>query len=182
MLGPLLLRDTVSKAQISADDFIVFGGTFDPIHEGHLSIIRSSLELFSTVIVAATTENPWKADKPAPVALRKSMIELVLDAESLPRTREFGGQGVSIYPFDYQYSEEVVHELRTHSDRGTLYWAVGEDTAADVARWRNWTSLNVPVIVCPIIIELHATAIRTGNSAIHPALKDFVTAHKLYGL
>lgn len=180
MLGPLLARSAVSKSQIGADDFIVFGGTFDPIHEGHLSIIRSSLELFATVIIAATTENPWKSDKPAPIALRKEMIERVLAAEALPLTSEFGGKGISIYPFDYQYSEEVVTELRSHTERGTLYWAVGEDTAPDVPRWRNWALLDVPVIVCPIVIELHATAIRAGNSAVHPALTEFVTTHKLY--
>ena len=182
MLGPLLPRHTVLTTQIAADDFVVFGGTFDPIHEGHLSIIRSSLELFSTVIIAATTENPWKPDKPTPIALRKEMIELVLAAESLPLTDEFGGKGVSIYPFDYQYSEEVVSELRSNTDRGKLYWAVGEDTAPEVPRWRNWTTLDVPVIVCPIVIELHATAIRAGTTAVHPALSEFITTHNLYTL
>lgn len=180
MLGPLLPIATISNGQIEPDDYIVFGGTFDPIHEGHLSIIRSALELFGSVIVAATTENPWKSDKPAPVALRKEMINLVLQAEQLPLAAAFGAPGISIYPFDYQYSEEVVHELRAHTDRGKLYWAVGEDTAADVHRWRNWDQLNVPVIVCPVIIELHATEIRSGTSEIHPALVEFVRSHKLY--
>ncbi len=180
MIGPILPLANISRAQISPDDYVIFGGTFDPIHEGHLSVIRSSLELFSTVIVAATTENPWKPDKPTPVALRKEMIELVLVAESLPFTREFGGLGVSVYPFDYHYSEEIVHQLRTHTNRGTLYWAVGEDTAADVPRWRNWADLAVPVVVCPIQIELHSTAIRSGTGTLHPALTSFVSAHKLY--
>ena len=53
-IGQILIHVTMSK-ETSA----LYAGTFDPLTNGHLDIIRRALKLFDTVIVAVS-ESPKK--------------------------------------------------------------------------------------------------------------------------
>lgn len=162
------------------DDYAVFGGTFDPFHEGHARVTKSLTTLFQRVFVAPTATNPWKAERPTPLELRREMIRLVLEFDGISVSVGDPAPGtVVITSFPYVYAEELVRELRS-TQRGTLYWAVGEDSAAQVHLWRNWDSLGVPSIVHPIIEPVHAADIRAGTHDVHPALADYVRTHGLY--
>lgn len=164
-----------------ASAYVVFGGTFDPIHLGHVDVIRSLARCFSTTIVAPTAKNPWKHDEPepTPLELRLEMIELVLAAEGITLSPTPLDKGVHVLRQGYVYAEEVVKELREKRS-GRLYWAVAEDLADSVHEWRNWNQLDVPVAVLPIQHNIHATKIREGLEAIHPALQSFIVTKQLY--
>lgn len=177
----------------AAEDYVIFGGTFDPFHQGHAAVVRALAGLFRTVVVAPTEANPWKAERPSPLALRREMIRLVLEHEGMRAT--IGGinevqvpaEGAApseprivITEIPYVYAEELVREFR-RTLRGTLYWAVGEDSAEQVHLWRNWESLGVASIVHPVVEQIHAADIRSGRKQLHPALVELAQAHHLYG-
>ena len=167
------------RASVRSDDYIVFGGTFDPPHAGHVDLLRLLLGVFQRVVLAPTHQNPWKAETATPLGLRMEMLSLVLADERLPSAAELGAAGISMYTTPYTYSEEVVSDLRSRLP-GRLYWAVGEDSADSVERWRNWGSLRVTTIVCPLRIPVHATDVRTGVAEPHPALRPLIEQHGLY--
>lgn len=176
----ILSYSDLPEGRISPEDAIVFGGTFDPFHTGHLSVVTSLLIRFRTVIIAPTTQNPWKTVNPTEITKRREMIKIVLEAEGIPSEEVINATGVVLFQKDYTYAEEVVNTLRKLL-KGKLYWAVGEDGRASVKSWKNWEQLSVPVVVLPITEDIHATDVRSGSFSIHPALENYVRRHSLYG-
>lgn len=171
----------LTHTDVSPVATVVFGGTFDPIHEGHLLALERLLEFFSKVIIAPTAANPWKDAQPTELSIRLEMVELAVQAECPHATR------VEVYRKPYRYAEEVVTDLRDHlptgpSSQALLWWAVGEDISEEVDKWRNWKSLDIPVVVLPIEPMVHASDIRKGLHAVLPCLEQYAIRNKLYGL
>ncbi|MCC6954258.1 MAG: adenylyltransferase/cytidyltransferase family protein [Deltaproteobacteria bacterium] len=178
-LPTLIAVDALDASSIRDADYVVFGGTFDPPHLGHISVLRALLHRFQRVILAPTSQNPWKTDRATPIELRTRMLELILAAESIPLAGSLGDVGVSITTHPYVYSEELVAELRRRIP-GKISWAVGEDSAESVSKWRNWDALEVQTIVCPVVIDDHAAEIREGSKSPHPSLVSLINEHGLY--
>lgn len=174
--------DKCSKDTFSEQATIIFGGTFDPIHLGHISVIRSCLSLCPRLLIAATAQNPWKQTQPTALDVRKEMINAVLVAEKIKICSSLFEEGVHVSEVAYTYAEEIVTALRAENDKAELYWVVGEDAKDDVSNWRNWISLSVTTLIAPIVINVHATEIRENPSRIHPALLPIAKKHQLYGL
>jgi pantetheine-phosphate adenylyltransferase len=76
---------------------VLYPGSFDPIHLGHLDIVEQALELFGDVIVAAM-HNPSKPGGQFDLADRLEMIELAVqplrDAGGSVRVEPFPGLAV----------------------------------------------------------------------------------------
>ncbi len=72
----------------------VYPGTFDPIHNGHIDIIRRSVEIFEEVIVAVAY-NPHKESSLFTADERVEMIrEAIRDLEPRARVDKFSGLSV----------------------------------------------------------------------------------------
>ncbi len=149
----------------------VFGGTFDPIHEGHLGVIRQLVAHFPKVIVAPTSQNPWKTDA-TKLSHRVVMINLALKWEGLDLA-------ASVYEDGYVYAIDLVRKLG-ESEPMPLFWVVGEDIAPEVEKWRDFEPAQVAVIVAPIRIPIHATEIRQSSAGLHPAIVDYAATNGLY--
>ncbi len=166
--------DEIPAERISEQDFVVFGGSFDPIHLGHVGVIKRLLSRFREVVVAPTPQNPWKDIIPAPVEVRIEMIRAVLEYEKLGAIglfkpiRSTSSPVVSIEQFPYIYSIELVRHLQGMTGR-QFWWAVGADSAIEVDKWRDWKEHGVPVVSLPVEIDLHSIAIREGTEKMHPA-------------
>ena len=143
--------------------------------------MRLLLGLFPAVVAAPASLNPWKhaSRSPTPLPMRIEMMRLVLVSEQIPLAASPGENGVYIYEAGYVYAEDAVTALRRKLS-GRLYWAVASDIADEVSHWRNWQALNVPTIVLPIKHDIHASTIREGRAAPHPAIIGYITEHDLY--
>ena len=159
--------------------YVVFGGTFDPVHQGHLKATETLLNYFPLLILAPNTQNPWKENTATPLDLRVKMLQLALDTAKIPRTDNLNGAGVFIWDQGYVYAEELATALRKKRN-GELFWAVGEDLADEVGQWRNWGSLQIDTVVVEISPEIHASDIREGKAKTLPAIRNFVQEHQLY--
>jgi nicotinate-nucleotide adenylyltransferase len=113
----------------------VFGGTFDPIHIGHLVAAvnaRHALRLDQVLMVVAN--QPWqKADRAlAPARDRLSVVEAAvagdegLEASALEVER--GGAS---------YTADTLEELSESHARAELFLIVGADVAAELATWER---------------------------------------------
>jgi len=145
---------------------VIFGGSFDPIHAGHLSLTSRLCELFDKVVLAPTQQNPWKPQEPAPLSSRVEMIHMALKAESLE---------AEVYEEGYIYVDEVVPKFSP-----PVFWAIGEDLVDTVTAWRSWEEMGLFVVPLPFEIDKSSTAIRSGAASFHPAISGYVKANKLY--
>jgi nicotinate-nucleotide adenylyltransferase len=114
----------------------VLGGTFDPIHMGHLAIARcarSFLDLDYILLIPAG--QPWlRQVKPVESAYhRLAMTKLTAESEQwlLVSDIEVNRPGPT-------FTVDTLEQLRNiHEDRTELYLIIGEDALKDLHRWRN---------------------------------------------
>jgi nicotinate-nucleotide adenylyltransferase len=127
----------------------MFGGTFDPIHLGHLllaEIARESLALERVVFVPARIP-PHKGSVPTPAEHRFRMAELA--------TRDnphFEVSDLELRRDGPSYTVETLRELRELSPRPTeLYLLMGADSARDLRSWKDHRTLleEATLVVLP---------------------------------
>lgn len=117
----------------------LFGGTFDPVHFGHL---RLALEVKQTLALdelrLLPCHLPGHRDEPEVSApQRVEMLSLALSTCDQLRldTREFDRPGPS-------YSVDTLAELRRElGPEISLAWIMGSDAFAGLDRWHRWQEL-----------------------------------------
>ena len=114
----------------------ILGGTFDPVHIGHLIIAeeaRSRLELEEVVFVPA--RDPWRKARHglAPVEERLAMVRLAVAGN--PSFR------VSLVDLERQgpsYSVDTILDLRGQfGEDADFYFILGHDALMDLPHWRQ---------------------------------------------
>lgn len=112
----------------------LLGGTFDPVHYGHLLAAEAAREAagLEEVWFIPTFVPPHKPQPGAEASARRGMLEAaVADCPYFKvENIELSRQGVS-------YTIDTVSELmERHADR-TFYWIVGSDMLRDLPNWRR---------------------------------------------
>ncbi len=115
-----------------------YGGTFDPIHNGHLAIARAARDtLRAPVALLPAADPPHRAAPGASAAQRATMLELALAGEPGLNVdlRELRRPGPS-------YTVDTLQELRAaHGPDAVLVWLIGEDSLRGLDRWHAWRGL-----------------------------------------
>ncbi|HYQ88748.1 MAG TPA: nicotinate-nucleotide adenylyltransferase [Candidatus Binatia bacterium] len=112
----------------------VFGGTFDPVHNGHLIMAQEAvvrLKLDRMLFVAANRPSHKRAPDLADVEHRIAMLRLATRGN-----RSFEVSRVEADRGGFSYTVNTLETLRT-SIRGDLFFLMGQDSLADFARWRD---------------------------------------------
>ncbi len=113
----------------------VMGGTFDPIHHGHLvaaSEVQSWFDLDEVVFVP--TGQPWqKADREVAPAEHRYLMTVVATAAN-PR---FTVSRVDIDRDGPTYTIDTLRDLRAQRPEADLYFITGADALTEIFSWRN---------------------------------------------
>ena len=114
----------------------VFGGTFDPIHIGHLVSAEEAwveLKLERVVFVPAGLP-PHKLDHVmSPVEHRLAMVELAIASNP-----HFAVSRVDIDRFGPCYTVDTIELLRDEWGPGVeIYFIMGSDSLLDILTWHN---------------------------------------------
>lgn len=117
---------------------LFYGGTFDPVHNGHLAIARAARdELQTTVRMMPAADPPHRAPPGASAAHRARMLELAVAGEAglVVDRRELNRQGPS-------YTIDSLRELRTELGASQpLALLLGADSFIGLPSWREWRAL-----------------------------------------
>ncbi len=116
----------------------VFGGTFDPIHYGHL---RTAFELlqalrFDEVRFMPCGDPPHRGQTFADAELRLQMVQVATAGQAgfVVDDRELKRQGPS-------YSVDTLSTLRADYPERPLGLIVGMDAFLGLTRWRQWREI-----------------------------------------
>lgn len=125
---------------------IILGGTFDPIHHGHLRL-GVELKLKFPDAEVCFMPNACPAHREAPVAsarMRFDMLKLALsDAETFSLSDvEIKRQGAS-------YTVDTLSQLRSDFPDRPIAWVVGSDAYDDLEKWHQVEKLSQ---LCHLIV------------------------------
>ncbi|MBK5216189.1 MAG: nicotinate-nucleotide adenylyltransferase [Propionibacteriales bacterium] len=117
----------------------VMGGTFDPIHHGHLvaaSEVQSWFDLDEVVFVP--TGQPWqKADREVSKAEDRYLMTVIATASN-PR---FSASRVDLDREGATYTIDTLRDLKKQWPNADLYFITGADAMAAILSWRDHEEL-----------------------------------------
>jgi nicotinate-nucleotide adenylyltransferase len=132
---------TRAKAQQSV---ALFGGSFDPIHSGHLSVARSAMRRFALdrIYFIPSGLPPHKQRRRlAPFPHRVAMVALACadHEEFVPSLAE---AGEDLNGYQISYSVDTVRHFRYQLHRHEhLYFILGADQFLEIATWKDYETL-----------------------------------------
>lgn len=140
-----------------------FGGTFDPIHRGHLALADAAKERFSLgrIYFVPTGHPPHKQRQPlAPFSHRYAMVALATrEAKTFvpslleaPRESDLVAKAgkMNLASAEVNYSIDTVRRLKqTLKKADHLYFLIGIDAFNDISKWHQAESLFHE---CPFIV------------------------------
>lgn len=113
----------------------VMGGTFDPIHHGHLvaaSEVQSWFDLDEVVFVP--TGQPWQKTARRVTSPEHRYLMTVIATASNPR---FTVSRADVDRAGPTYTIDTLRELSAAMPDADLYFITGADALADIFTWRN---------------------------------------------
>lgn len=119
----------------------IYGGTFDPVHLGHLEIARRVSQLFAIdeFLLVPARVAPHKSDRTVSSALhRHAMLALATrsDKRLCISTVELDGP-------ERQYTVDTLFHFRSRFGGSTdLFFVMGADSWSEITTWREWQRLS----------------------------------------
>lgn len=113
----------------------IYGGSFDPVHLGHLLVAQAAVEelALDKIFFVPAAQSPFKPEnKPAPDAARLQLLRLALAGRTSCEVddQEIRRGGISF----------TVDTLRDYANRfpgAKLFYLIGADNAAKLNEWRD---------------------------------------------
>jgi len=196
-----LAEGGLSVERCALKKIAIYGGTFDPIHHGHLIVAREALERLGAeqVIFIPARVSPLR--KTAPVA--RDEIRLLMIKAAIENEPGFAVDDCELLRPSPSYTIDTIEQIRQRNSEATIYCLIGEDNVDKLTKWRRFADLEkmVRLVVLdrsgqqphhayPIIrrkIDISATEIRkrvaTGRSIryfVPPAVEEIIRGEKLY--
>jgi len=156
-------------------EVILFGGSFDPIHKGHLKIIEKISKIGDKIIVLPNYLNPLKNSFSAPAQIRLKWLKQTINNPKVE---------ISDYEIKQNkpcYTIETVKYFKQFYDK--ISFVIGADNLVSLHKWKNIDELknlvkfivvtrdNIPIKgykTININIPISSTKIRNGNFELVP--------------
>jgi nicotinate-nucleotide adenylyltransferase len=117
---------------------VFYGGTFDPIHFGHLAVANAAQKaLQSTIHFLPSADPPHRPVTSACAQDRANMVELAIAHNPYFKCdrRELYRQGKS-------YSIDTLNALRSEfGPQAPIVWLIGMDSFIGLASWHHWREI-----------------------------------------
>ncbi len=117
----------------------LFGGSFDPVHLGHLLVAQAAREevALDRIYFLPAAESPFKPGRQlAPGSQRLGMLRLALAGQSHAEvdSQEIERGGIS-------YTIDTVRQYQTCFPGSALFYIIGADQVPQLPKWRQATEL-----------------------------------------
>ena len=150
---------------------VLFGGTFDPVHYGHLGLARAALaQLEAQKVLLLPAGNPYQRGRMplATPAQRTAMLQIAFadHAQVAIDARELARTGAT-------FTIDTLREFRPlHGDDFALSWLIGGDAVARLDTWHEWQSLFTFASFAVVLRQGEAQPIETMSATLKRYLTD----------
>lgn len=118
----------------------IFGGTFDPIHTGHLIMAQDAAEFarLDKILVMPSATPPLRDN--APIASGRDRLEMVKRA--VAGNPCFEASALDLEANGMSYSIQVVEKIVARHPDDELFWILGADQIAQLDKWHRIDELS----------------------------------------
>lgn len=116
-----------------------FGGTFDPVHNGHLNIARSLIGLFTLdrFFYLPAFHAPHKPERPPTSGYHRfAMLSLATQAEP-----KIAVSTLELDKREKRYTIDTLAELGALHPNDCVFFVMGADSWSDIRTWREWENV-----------------------------------------
>ncbi len=186
----------------------IFGGTFDPIHAGHITLARHAQNQFhlDKILFIPAFIPPHKAANrmltPAPYRYR--MVEIAIAGNPY-----FEISSAELNRAELSYTVDTLRKLKEEHPLANLFLIVGEDSLSDFSTWRDPAEIKkmagllvapregsahkfaadqtvqwIHMPVCPFSSSMIRKRIQEGSPVgdmLPPGVEDYIQTMHLYG-
>ena len=151
---------------------LLYGGSFDPPHAGHLAVSARAQRALKADYVwwLVSPQNPLKPKPAHGLAARVARARAMLRQPRMhPRTKALALEQA----LGTRYAADTVSALQRHYPQARFVWLLGADAMAQLHRWKDWAALmrRVPLAVYP-------RADATLRAGLSPAAQRFRQARR----
>lgn len=141
----------------------IYGGTFDPIHHGHLILAREARERLNleAVVFIPAAVSPFKSATATSVADRLAMLQAAVVNEP-----GFLIDEIELHRPPPSYTIDTIEVIREREQDAGLFYLVGQDNVAGLPQWHRFAELSTMVQF--VILD------RTGSPPDH----SFTVVHR----
>ena len=122
---------------------LYYGGTFDPVHNGHLAIARAARDEFRVPVnLMPAADPPHRAPPGATACQRAHLLDLAVADEAGLRVDRRELLRAAREPDGRSYTIDTLRELRAEQgDAVPVALLIGADSLLGLPTWREWTAL-----------------------------------------
>ncbi|MFC1499142.1 nicotinate-nucleotide adenylyltransferase [Verrucomicrobiota bacterium] len=160
----------------------ILGGTFNPVHMGHLILAQNAfeqLELSKVLFIPCSAPPHKKSDSLAQTKHRMAMLEAAVEDDL-----RFETCNIEIKRGGLSYTIDTIRELQQIYSKAEFFFIIGSDTLAELHLWKN---VHEVLNLCRFVTFLRpgSDSVRIKPKALHlnppwpKQLLDNVRAGKL---
>lgn len=147
------------------NEIALFGGTFDPIHKGHIACAKHVTQWLGLTQVSLIPSHipPHKSSTTVRALDRLAMVKLAIKDDPF-----FSVDDREILKKATSYTVETLEELRTEKAQQKIYFIIGMDSLIHFSNWHRWQDI---LKFCHIVVST-----RPGYdiSAVPEALMPYI--------
>ncbi len=118
----------------------IYGGTFDPVHSGHIEVAKKVSELFEIdeLLFVPAQVAPHKLTRPVTPAIhRYAMLVLATQEDARLRVSTF-----ELEAPDRRYTVDTLAHFKSEfGESADLFFVMGADSWSEITTWREWERL-----------------------------------------
>lgn len=144
VLSDVRIVDTRGSTSTSSEEVLgplrlgIYGGTFDPIHFGHLAVARDVFSVFklSRVVFVPARQSPMRGPPIASARHRLAMARLAVGG-----TSEFGVSSIDVDRPAPSFMIDTIQHFLDEYPSAEMFVIIGADALLEISSWRKLDEL-----------------------------------------
>ena len=105
----------------------IYVGSFNPVHKGHIKVVKKILKEYVDKVIIVPTMNYWNKNNLISITDRINMLKLYETKNIIIDTKN------NNYEFTYQILRNIQKEYKNDN----IYLVIGDDLLKDFDKWKN---------------------------------------------